>query len=104
MMTDYEICESYRRAKFPHIQIGILSELTLYPKEKIIGILESAGFTVKKNNPKRYTKWTDERKRQLIFLKESGKTYKEIAKILGCSKSDAGFYYNRIKKEGAQNE
>ena len=55
-MTDEEIIESFRRAKFPAKQVGILSELTLRPKADIIEVLEGAGFDRIKVKNKRFIK------------------------------------------------
>lgn len=88
-MTDEEIIESFRRAKFPAKQVGILSELTLRSKADIIEVLEGAGFDIP--NGRVNSSWNKERDAFLVKARAEGRTYEEIARELGVRISFQGF-------------
>lgn len=54
-MTEYQICEDYRRAKFKAKQVHILAELNLVGKKEIVDILKRNGLAVnlRRNNPEK---------------------------------------------------
>ena len=93
-MTDEEIIESYRRAKYPDRQIRIISELTLRPKADIIKVLEGAGFMVSADN--KTHGWSKKQEETLMAAKAQGKSYREIAKIIGKSSISCLKKYRRL--------
>lgn len=96
-MTDEEIIESYRRAKFPAKQVGIISELTLRPKADIIKVLEGAGFDIPSGRVN--SSWNKEKETFLVKARAEGRTYEEIAKELGNSVENCYSRYRQIKRK-----
>ena len=52
-MTEFEICDSFRRARDPRMQIGILADLNVCRKEDILKILILNGQDISKAVPKK---------------------------------------------------
>lgn len=80
-MTDEEIRTSYRDAKYKRMQIRILSELTLKPKEEICQIVGESRFSFKRKRtaPRR---WTKEEVDTLCRLHDEGMSFTQIARTL----------------------
>ena len=96
-MTDEEIIASFRRAKFPAKQVGILSELTLRSKADIIEVLEGAGFDIPSGRVN--SSWNKERDAFLVKARAEGKTYEEIARELGNSAENCYSRYRQLKRK-----
>ncbi|MBQ7939493.1 MAG: hypothetical protein IJ281_03855 [Clostridia bacterium] len=111
-MTDGEIITSYRQAKSPVRQIGVIAQLNLMPRSKVEDILIAAGFKIKrrpdpfrdeltKDGQKRtFRKWTAEEDRTLIRMAKEGKTIKEICVKLKRATSSVCERRRLWKREG----
>lgn len=98
-MTDGEIITSYRQAKSPVRQIGVIAQLNLMPRSKVEDILIAAGFKIKrrpdpfrskftkKGKVRTCRKWTATDDQTLIRMVKEGKPLQEICCSLGRSHS-----------------
>lgn len=93
-MTDEEIIESYRRAKYPDRQVRILAELTLKDKNEIIELLEGAGLIVSADD--KTHGWSKKQEEALLKAKAQGKSYSQIADIIGKSSTSCASKYRRL--------
>lgn len=82
--TEGEIVNSYRLAKDRTEQIKILSDLNLCDRNDIIDILNKYGFNLPHiTKTRKYLRWSKKEEQTLITLFDEGRTYGEIAKLLG---------------------
>ena len=79
-MTNEEIYRSYKQAKHPERQIGILADLNACRKEEIKTIIK---LYEGENNM--VQKWTTDMDRILVESREKGTPYGEIAETLGVT-------------------
>lgn len=100
-MTDYEIMESYRNAKYRDKQIGILADLNNCSKAKIKKILEKGDDQVKA--------LPDEVKNEVASELRDGHTIEEVAQNNGIGisttrkiKREAGLTKPREKKVSSE--
>ena len=80
-MTDEEIRTSYRDAKHKRMQIRILSELTLKPREEIRQIVGESRFLTKRKRTA-VRRWTKEEADILCKLHDEGVPFSQIATAL----------------------
>ena len=77
-MTVEEIVTSYRQAKNPQLQIGVLADLNVCTRKEIKDLLESALALAE---------LTPTQLRRFQLFAENGKSFREIAKIEQCEYS-----------------
>lgn len=96
-MTDEEIRTSYRDAKHKKMQIRILSELTLKPKEEICRIVGENRFLAKRKRAVA-KRWTKEEVAFLFKSKEEGRHFSQIAEILQRPYASVASKYYDVKR------
>lgn len=101
-MTDEEIRRSYKYAKKKKMQIQILSELTLKPRDEIMRIIFGAdiGRAPKKRITIRKGLWREDEIAYLIEATKKGVVKKEIALTLGRSYSSVASKIHEMRIEG----
>ena len=104
-MTNNEIRRSYNEAKDKLLQIEILSQLTLKPKQEILAIVDGKPFDVPVQTLEHYgEEWTDEEEEILASGRTEGVKYKNIAMSLGRSVSSVRARYSKLKQKSKEVE
>lgn len=110
--SNQQIAYSYRTAKFPNEQIGILAELNDVAPSEIISILLSEGCTVARklrtkerkaervHNPDKRYGWTAEEKAQLLQLLKAGVPGAEIMELTKRTRQTLQRLVREFRKEG----
>lgn len=78
-MTDYEICYSYRTAKYKSRQIHIIAELNGTKDLEVIKVLTKNGEALPENTIEKMFKQLERLDEQ---IKEKEREYKEIVEVL----------------------
>lgn len=97
-MTEFEIVQMYRQAKYKEQQIPILAQLNLCSTDEIRDILIRHGEPVKKKV--RYFGLTQEQKQMLIDLYRSDLPYGEISAQTGLSYYKVAKYSHELMQAG----
>ena len=86
-MTEEEICRFYKSAKDKKTQITILSQLSGYPKEKVIAILKKNGLKIREE----WERWLKKRLDNIDGkIKELEREYEEIAREIMAAPEEGG--------------
>ena len=101
-MSEYEICREYKQAKDKRVQVGILADLNLCSRKRILLILNQNGLCApprRKNAPK-----IDKQLAAQMVIR--GMSNKQIANVFGCKPAAVGSFRRRndmYKLIGGQN-
>lgn len=98
-MSDWEIIDTYRKAKHPKEQIKILADMNLVDPKVIKNFLESKGELVVTKNEARHI-WTRELEDKLLEMRKAGTPYLEIAKAFGVTESSITNKLQKMRKAG----
>lgn len=96
MMTESEICKSYRNAAKPGKQVRILAQLNACPAKQIVEILAACG--IEAHQPKPHVKtagWPPETYIEQFRLYCAGMSRAQIALRFGCHRNTVN---NHLKK------
>lgn len=96
-MSEYQIVTSYRDAKHPTKQIGVLAQLNGCSTATIKMILYKHGI-ITSQAPKSYGKdrFTSDQLRKARMVRREGRTYREIAECTNATIGSVRYYLNKF--------